>query len=251
MVGRFSDLGSFLRVDLSSCFFLNYASRAAAREWLKLGHAITGRGGGVAVKLGGQVGENGVASSGPAPERQSVAQARSKPAGRGRRSPFAIDAATRQALERLYLQHYVSLVRLAALLTGSPVLAEEIAADSIAAVAPAASRSTPEAELVSLRQQVVLRSRLAPARRRAAAPGDSDVPAAQPPDAAQECWQTTQVMQALRSLSTRQREVIVLSYYLDLTGPEIAGVSGSGVRAVPRILASASAAFEAALGEAR
>jgi DNA-directed RNA polymerase specialized sigma24 family protein len=196
-------------------------------------------------------GEIGVASSAFGPDGEPAAQARSKPSGRARRQPVGIGASTREALERLYRDHYVSLVRLAALLTGSPALAEEIAADSIAAVATTASRSTPEGELVSLRQQVVLRSRLAPARRRATAPGGSDPLMSQARDAAQECWQTAQVMQALRALSTRQREVIVLSYYLNLTGPEIAGVSGSGVRAVPRILASASAAFEAALGEAR
>ena len=192
-----------------------------------------------------------MASSAFGSEGQSVTQARSKPSGRGKRPAAGVDAATREALERLYREHYVSLVRLAALLTGNPSLAEEIAADSIAAVATTVNRSTPEAELVSLRQQVVLRSRLAPGRRRGTPSSNGDLRALPPSEPAQECWQTAQVMQALRSLSTRQREVIVLSYYLNLTGPEIAGVSGSGVRAVPRILASASAAFEAALGEAQ
>jgi DNA-directed RNA polymerase specialized sigma24 family protein len=65
-------------------------------------------------------------------------------------------------LESLYQAHYTSLVRLAALLTGDPLLAESVAADSMAALLSGSFGSRPpEPHLFWLHRQVVVRSRRA------------------------------------------------------------------------------------------
>ena len=77
-------------------------------------------------------------------------------------------------LESLYRAHYTALVRLAALLTGDAVLAESVAADSMAALLSGSlGIRPPEPHLFWLRRQVVVRSRRA-ARGRPAGTGPAD-----------------------------------------------------------------------------
>ena len=65
-------------------------------------------------------------------------------------------------LESLYHAHYTSLVRLAALLTGDAILAESVAADSMAALLSGSFGGRPRApHLFWLHRQVVVRSRRA------------------------------------------------------------------------------------------
>jgi DNA-directed RNA polymerase specialized sigma24 family protein len=74
-------------------------------------------------------------------------------------------------LESLYQAHYTSLVRLAALLTGDALLAESVAADSMAAlISGSFGTRPPEPHLFWLHRQVVVRSRRA-ARGRPAGTG--------------------------------------------------------------------------------
>ena len=160
------------------------------------------------------------------------------PAGTGA-APRAQEAGAGEhypALDGVYRAHYRALVRLAALLTTDLVMAEEIAADSVAALISSAARGTPERMLFRLRQQVVLRSRrLAPGNRDDGTPrGRHDSP----------------VMKVLGSLPLCQREAVVLRHYLGLGEREVAAMTGSSQRAGRRRLAVIhDAACQSLLGD--
>jgi DNA-directed RNA polymerase specialized sigma24 family protein len=172
-------------------------------------------------------------ASGPA-ERHDHAELRdrSAPALRRGRGGTLADTAVRQALESLYYAHYVSMVRLAALLTGDAIVAEEVAADSLAALL--AGPRLPEPALFRLRRQVVIRSRRAARTRRSWQPGGcGGAPAAGP------VWRSAPVIGLLASPSVSQREAIVLRHYLELSDEETAAVMGASLRAVRRSLDTA------------
>lgn len=127
------------------------------------------------------------------------------------------------ALERLYDEHYVRLVRLAVLLLRDTGRAEEIVQDAFVAVHQRWDRLA-DADLPAyLRQTVVNRSRsslrhlrVVDRRRPAASP---TAPGADEPVLADDRRQT--VIEALWRLPRRQREVLALRYYLDLSEREI------------------------------
>ena len=144
-------------------------------------------------------------------------------------SPGSWDAD--EALEQLYAAHWRSLVRLSVLLLRDQGAAEEVVQDAFVAVHGRWSRlRDPDKALAYLRQAVVNRSRSALrhrgvveryAARQApppdAAPADDDVSAA---------GRRTAVLDAMRALPDRQREVLALRYYLDLSEAEIADALG-------------------------
>ncbi len=80
--------------------------------------------------------------------------------GKASGAPESPDGSVPKALDVLYHAHYRSLVRLAALLTGDALLAEELAADSLVALlsGPLGVRVQERAQF-RLRQQVLARSR--------------------------------------------------------------------------------------------
>jgi RNA polymerase sigma-70 factor (sigma-E family) len=132
------------------------------------------------------------------------------------------------ALEQLYDEHYVRLVRLAVLLLGDAGRAEEIVQDSFVSVYRRMRRSG-DGDAVSnvpayLRQTVVNKSRSVlrhlkvVAEHPAEAP--TDVPGAD--DDLLHGVRRRQVIDALARLPRRQREVLVLRHYLDLSEREIA-----------------------------
>ena len=137
-----------------------------------------------------------------------------------------LDADT--ALEQLYAAHWRRLVRLAVLLLRDQGAAEEVVQDAFVAMHGRwRSLRDPDKALAYLRQTVVNRSRSAlrhrgvveryvarqAPRRRSADPADRP---RSPAD------RRTAVLDALRALPTRQREVLVLRHYLDLSEAEIA-----------------------------
>ena len=135
------------------------------------------------------------------------------------------------ALEQLYAAHWRGLVRLAVLLLHDQGAAEEVVQDAFVAMHGRwRSLRDPSKALAYLRQSVVNRCRSAlrhrgvveryVARQR---------PAATPADAADSADVPTlagdrrnAVLDALRALPTRQREVLVLRHYLELSETEIA-----------------------------
>jgi len=133
------------------------------------------------------------------------------------------------AVTHLYAAHYRSLVRLAALLLRDPGAAEEIVQDAFVAMHGAWRRlSDPDRALAYLRRSVVNRSRSA-LRRRSVVERHAPGP---PPDAASAehgamaTLERSAVLNALRLLPQRQREVLVLRYYADLSEAEIADAIG-------------------------
>jgi RNA polymerase sigma-70 factor (sigma-E family) len=141
--------------------------------------------------------------------------------------PTAWDAD--QALDQLYAAHWRSLVRLAVLLVHDVSLAEEIVQDSFVAVHDRWRRlRDPDRALAYLRQSVVNRSRSVLRHRTVEL---RHAPAAMPHAASAEhgamgALEHQEVIVALRRLPERQREVLVLRYYADLSEADIADAIG-------------------------
>jgi RNA polymerase sigma-70 factor (sigma-E family) len=178
-----------------------------------------------------------------------------KPPGRARRRTFVIesvvgerrgrflDAPARvdtgrdadEALVAIYTAHYRSLVRMAALLLRDTAAAEDVVQDAFIAMHGSwrRLRDTDKA-LAYLRQAVVNRARsrlrhLKVVERKAPAPMPD---AASAEYGAMQAVERTAVMTALRELPTRQREVLVLRYYSDLSEAQIAEAMGISQGAV-------------------
>ena len=136
------------------------------------------------------------------------------------------------AVAALYQLHYPALVRLAALLVPDLATAEDIVQDAFAAV-HGRWHVLPDADaaLAYLRWSVVHRSR--------------SVPPLEPTEGTGEPGSA--VVSALRALSARQREVVVLRYFADLPEAEIASATGMSLAAVRDHVARAMSSLQAGL----
>jgi len=136
-----------------------------------------------------------------------------------------------EALEQLYAAHWRQLVRLSVLLVRDTGMAEELVQDAFVAVHARWDRlRDPDRALAYLRQAVVNRSRSA-LRHRAVVERHAARRTTQPDETAADqavldAGRRATVLDALRSLPTRQREVLALRYYLDLSEAEIADALG-------------------------
>jgi RNA polymerase sigma-70 factor (sigma-E family) len=141
-----------------------------------------------------------------------------------------------EAITQIYAAHYRSLVRLAALLLRDVGASEEVVQDSFIAMHGAWRRlRDPDRALAYLRQSVVNRSRSV-LRHRTVELRHAPHPM---PDAASAehgalgSLEHQEVIVALRRLPERQREVLVLRYYADLSEADIAeaiGISRGAVK---------------------
>jgi RNA polymerase sigma-70 factor (sigma-E family) len=139
------------------------------------------------------------------------------------------------AVTQLYAVHYGSLVRLAALLVRHSGEAEEIVQDAFVAMHGRWRRlREPDKALAYLRRSVVNAARSAyrhhhvSDRHLVRESGAADVRRAAP-SAEQHAMAgetRSEVMRALDALPQRQREVLVLRYYSDLTEHDIASMLG-------------------------
>ena len=155
-----------------------------------------------------------------------------------RDAPAERDAS--HAVAALYQVHYPALVRLAALLIPDLATAEDIVQDAFAAV-HGRWHVQPDADaaLAYLRWSVVHRSRsVPPPGEPAAGTGEPAAGTGEPGSA---------VMSALRALSPRQREVVVLRYFADLSEAEIAAATGMSMAAVRDHAAQAMSSLQAEL----
>jgi RNA polymerase sigma-70 factor (sigma-E family) len=161
-------------------------------------------------------------------------------------------------LTELYIAHYASLLRLAALLVDDVGSCEEILQDAYLKVHAALTGPRPKLRdqdkaLAYLRQTVVnlarssLRHRLV-ARKHAPRPMP-DAPSAEEGAYAQ--VERAAVVQALRRLPRRQREAVVLRYYGDLTEAAAAAVMGVSTGAVKSYTSRGLAALAADLEDLR
>jgi RNA polymerase sigma-70 factor (sigma-E family) len=160
-----------------------------------------------------------------------------------------------EAVTRLFAAHYRSLVRLATLLLREPGQAEDVVQDAYVAL-HRHWRRLREADkgLAYLRQSVVNGSRSALRHRGVVDRYARSVGA--PPDVASAeagalgALEHAAVMAALRALPGRQREVLVLRYYADLSEAEIAEALGISRGAVKSHAARGTAALREVLERA-
>ena len=140
-----------------------------------------------------------------------------------------------EALVALYTSHNRSLVRIAALLLHDTPAAEDVVQDAFVAMHGSwRNLRDPDKALAYLRQAVVNRAR---SRLRHLKVADRKAPAPMPDAASAEygalhALEREHVMQALRGLPHRQREVLVLRYYADLSEAQIAEAMGISTGAV-------------------
>ncbi|MGI8433970.1 MAG: SigE family RNA polymerase sigma factor [Nocardioidaceae bacterium] len=160
-----------------------------------------------------------------------------------------------EAVTQLYAAHYPSLVRLASLLVRHSGEAEEIVQDAFVAMHGRWRRlREPDKALGYLRRTVVNRARSSQRHHNVAdkhlheARSDSDRVAPSAEHSTLDAETRASMMSALDRLPQRQREVLVLRYYSDLTEHDIAetlGISRGAVKShASRGLAALRTLFE-------
>ena len=155
-----------------------------------------------------------------------------------------------EALTALYSAHYRHLVRLATFLLHDQAAAEEVVQDAFVAMHSAWRRlRDPDKAEAYLRQSVVNRSRSGLRHRKVEAkyaPKPSpDAPSAE--YGAMGLLDRRSVIDALRLLPQRQREVLVLRYYGDLSEAQIAEALGISQGAVKSHASRGMAALRTSL----
>ncbi len=153
-----------------------------------------------------------------------------------------------QAVTHLFGAHYRPMVRLASLLLHERGRAEEVVQDAYVRLhARWHKLRDPDKALAYLRVAVVNGCRSALRHRRvvdahlAASRPPADAPSAE--SGALDLLTQAAVLDAIRRLPTRQREAIVLRYYVDLSEAEIAEAMGCSRGAVKSHAARAVAAL--------
>ncbi len=166
-------------------------------------------------------------------------------------APMAVGT-TVDHLTETYRAHYRSLLGLAALLLDDTASCEDVVQEAFIRVHSARSRvRDPEKTLAYLRQTVVNLSRSALRRRilglKLLSKPMPDMASAE--EGAYEILERDQLKAAMRALQRRQREVLVLRYFADMTEAQVAetlGISLGSVKAYgSRGLAALRVAMEA------
>jgi RNA polymerase sigma-70 factor (sigma-E family) len=166
------------------------------------------------------------------------------------RDAVAADRDAAGAVTALYATHYRSLVGLAVLLVHDEGTAEEVVQESFIAMHSRwrLLRDT-EKGLSYLRRSVVNRSRSVLRHRqvvdRNAPKPPPDMPSAE--EGAVELLERSEMVAALRTLPLRQREVLVLRYYGDLSETQIAQAMGISPGAVKSHTARATSSLRSLL----
>ena len=158
------------------------------------------------------------------------------------------------ALEQLYAAHWRQLVRLSVLLVRDQATAEEVVQDAFVAVHRRWSRLRDhDRGLAYLRQAVVNHSRSALRHRAVVARHAAREQLAPVLPGADEHALTgarrAAVLDAMRALPERQREVLALRYYLDLSEAQIADALGISRGAVKSHASRGSAALRGLLSD--
>lgn len=147
-------------------------------------------------------------------------------------------AGAAQAVTALYAAHAVGLIRLAVIMLGDTAAAEDVVQDAFCGLYRRWGQLADRAKAQGyVRASILNGCRSALRQRVRAARRDSEAPAAVLATSAEQAAlrgeEYRQVLLALRRLPDRQREALVLRFYLDLTEPEIAhsmGVSPGTVK---------------------
>jgi RNA polymerase sigma-70 factor (sigma-E family) len=165
--------------------------------------------------------------------------------------PGSGDAAV--AVTSLFREHHLELVRLALVMVGDLATAEDVVQDAFERLHRGwRGLRQPSSSLAYVRSSVLngcrsVHRRAAVARKHVPElAGSADTAS---PDAASAADDRGEMTAALRSLPRRQREVLVLRYYLDLEVAEIAGTLRISPSAVRSTNTRGLAALARALGE--
>jgi RNA polymerase sigma-70 factor (sigma-E family) len=165
-----------------------------------------------------------------------------------------VAAPVEEALARLHRDHYRSLVRLAALLLDDVGSSEEVVQDAFVKVHLGWGRlADPERAPAYLRSAVLNGARSRMRHRQVQARYLQVVP---PPSPSAEAGalaadEHDRVIAALRCLPARQREAVVLRYYLDLSEAEMAAAMSISAGSVKTHVHRGLAALHETLGETR
>jgi RNA polymerase sigma-70 factor (sigma-E family) len=173
-------------------------------------------------------------------------------------SPLSADAdgamaegTTVDHLTETYRQHYRSLLGLAALLLDDTASCEDVVQEAFIRVHSARKRvKDPEKTLAYLRQTVVNLSRSALRRRitglKLLSKPMPDMASAE--EGAYEQLERDQLIKAMRGLQRRQREVLVLRYFADMTETQVAESLGISLGSVKAYGSRGIAALRIAMG---
>jgi RNA polymerase sigma-70 factor (sigma-E family) len=167
-------------------------------------------------------------------------------------APTGTAADAQTAVTALYQEHALGLVRLAHVMLGDRTAAEDVVQEAFGGLYRRwAHLSDTDRALPYVRSAVLNGSRSALRRRRKASlEEDVQQPVAVSAEAAVLTGeQRREVMEALRRLPGRQREVLVLRFYLDEPEAEIARLMGIGQSTVRSTTHRALAALARLLGE--
>jgi RNA polymerase sigma-70 factor (sigma-E family) len=155
------------------------------------------------------------------------------------------------ALAELFRQHHLELFGLAVLMVGDLATAEDVVQDAFEGLHRGwHGLHQPSSGLAYVRSSVLNRCRSV--HRRAAVARKHAPRLAEPaiqPDELPSAAERSELAQALRLLPRRQREVLVLRYYLDLDAAEIAATLQITQGAVRTTVARGLAALARQLGE--
>ena len=171
--------------------------------------------------------------------------------GAGRTRPAASAAAV--AVTGLYTEHAVNLLRLAVVMLGDRAAAEDVVQDAFCALYRRWQFLSDQGKALAYVRSALLnrcrsqlRSRIR-AQRHAPPGAASYGPSAE--DDALLAEEHRQVLAALRMLPPRQREALVLRFYLGLPEPDIAASMGIGAGTVKSTTSRALAALGKLLKE--
>ena len=164
------------------------------------------------------------------------------------------ERAADEAVKVLYQAHYAALVRLATLLVGDRATAEDVVQDCFIAMHRAWWRLRDTGSALPYLRRAVINKCRSVLRHRAVADRHHPLPAPQLPSAEESALavvQRSSVLAALRALPARQREVVVLRYYADLSEAQIAAAMGISRGAVKAHASRAKDSLRAILGTGR
>jgi len=192
-----------------------------------------------------------MAANGFAVDSGVLADAQPRVAASGTTAQGMSRQAADEALTVVYQTHYTVLVRTAAMLVGDVATAEDVVQESFIAMHGAWWRLRDTSRAVPyLRRSVINKSRSV-LRRRAVADRHLRAPMLELPSAEESALagvQRSSVLAALNTLPSRQREVVILRYYADLSEAEIAATLGISRGAVKSHTARAKGSLRTALG---
>jgi RNA polymerase sigma-70 factor (sigma-E family) len=158
-------------------------------------------------------------------------------------------------LASLHRQHYRSLVRLASLLVDDVGTCEELVQDAFVAVLSRSAAVRQPASAPAYLRSAVLNGARSHLRRRAVrrrpGPAEEAEDLRSPESSALVADDHAAVLAALRSLPERQREVLALRYYLELSEAEIAETLGIAPGTVKTHAQRALAALHVSLEDRR